>query len=49
MTSTLPTANATTYQHFKEACGVVSNESEYKKIVLSKMKTDIWNQLEQGL
>jgi len=49
MTSSLQTTNATTYQQFKESCGVVSDESEYKKVTLSKMKTDIWNQLEQGL
>ena len=49
LTSSLQTANATTYQQFKEFCGVVSDESEYKKVTLSKMKTDIWNQLEQGL
>lgn len=49
MTSDLQTTHEVNYQQFKEACGVVDDQSYYRRIVLSKMKTDIWNQLEQGL
>lgn len=49
MTSDLQTTHNATFQQFKETCGVVNNKSDYKKYTLSKMITDIWNQLEQGL
>jgi hypothetical protein len=49
MTSDLQTTHNATFQQFKETCGVVNNKFDYKKYTLSKMITDIWNQLEQGL
>ena len=50
MTSDLQTTHNATFQQFKETCGgCLTIKFDYKKYTLSKMITDIWNQLEQGL
>ncbi len=49
MTEDLESTKASDYNAFKEACGVVNDKNDYKIILLSKLKTDIWHQLENGL
>lgn len=49
VTKDLQTTVITDYSIFKEALGVVGDKELYKSRKLSKMKTDIWFQLENGL
>lgn len=48
LTQDLPNQQNATYEAFKKACGVVADKNDYRQYILSKLATDIWQQLETG-
>lgn len=48
-TQNLPNQQNATYEILKETWGVVADKNEYRKKPLSKLATDIWQQLEASL